>query len=78
MTPGSRTADHRIAHRASRGSRSWVAPDRVYTLAFGADGRTLISGGQDHTARLWDVDPEGVAGRVCAVTGAALTRANWD
>ncbi|MBE8522003.1 hypothetical protein ILP97_31730 [Amycolatopsis sp. H6(2020)] len=52
--------------------------DRVYALAFGTDGHTLISGGQDHTARLWDVDPERVADRVCAITGAVLTRTNWD
>ncbi len=52
--------------------------DRVYALAFGADGHTLVSGAQDRTARLWDVDPERVAGRVCAITGPALSPAEWE
>lgn len=51
--------------------------DRIDTLAFGPDGR-LATGSVDHTAMLWDVDPERVAARLCAMSHPALTRTEWD
>ncbi|MFI6819197.1 hypothetical protein ACIBG7_42895 [Nonomuraea sp. NPDC050328] len=54
-----------------------MATDRLYTVAFGSDG-LLASGGVDATARLWDIDPERVARRACALAHPAITRPQWE
>ncbi|MEV4067609.1 hypothetical protein, partial [Nonomuraea dietziae] len=58
-------------------ARSWVtAQPRAATRRAGhrapAEGRDSPS-----TVRLWDTDPERVAGRVCALAHPRITRAQW-
>jgi len=51
--------------------------DRIDAVAFGPDGR-LATGSVDHTAMLWETDPERVAARICTVAQPPLSRADWD
>ncbi|CCH31028.1 hypothetical protein ABZ816_02020 [Actinosynnema sp. NPDC047251] len=53
-----------------------VHTDRVYSVAF--HGRTLVTAGEDGSARLWDVDPESVAGWVCAAARPRITESEWE
>lgn len=54
------------------------ATDSVFTLDLRPDGRWLAAGAADNQVRLWNLDPEQVAGHVCATAGTPLTRAEWD
>jgi WD40 repeat protein len=44
---------------------------------FSADGKTLVSGGQDGTVTLWDVDVSSWLRKVCAIANRNLTHAEW-
>ncbi|HEY6746371.1 MAG TPA: helix-turn-helix domain-containing protein [Mycobacteriales bacterium] len=54
------------------------ATDSVFTLDLRPDGKWLAAGSADTLVRLWNLDPEQVAGHVCATAGDPLTRAEWD
>ena len=59
--------------------------NRVYTVAFGADNRTLVSGGRDGVCYLWDLRPRGehpereleALWKDLSGDGAAAYRAMW-
>jgi WD40 repeat protein len=51
--------------------------DTVGSVAFRPDGRSITSGSTDATARLWDIDIDRTATRVCAVAYPRITRAEW-
>ncbi|GAA3163163.1 hypothetical protein GCM10010466_62640 [Planomonospora alba] len=53
-------------------------PRDAVTLAFSADGSTLITVGTRGTLREYPVDPERLAGVLCARAGRTLTEAEWN
>jgi WD40 repeat protein len=63
LTPDGSTAavslpEEVVLWDTNAGGVRWKAPERtgtVYSLAFTADGRTLISGGDDRTVREWNL-----------------------
>ncbi|WP_103350742.1 BTAD domain-containing putative transcriptional regulator [Amycolatopsis sp. CA-128772] len=52
--------------------------DRVTSVAFVPDGHTVVSGGRDGTALVWETDPERLARRVCAETAGVDARFVWN
>ncbi|MDX8033269.1 TIR domain-containing protein [Lentzea sp. BCCO 10_0856] len=49
----------------------------VSAVAFRPDGKTLVSGGGDQSIRLWNLDSEHNAARICATTRNTLTEEAW-
>jgi WD40 repeat protein/serine/threonine protein kinase len=49
----------------------------VFTLAFSPDGTMLVSGSQDTTLRVWDIDPASWRARACERAGRNLTQTEW-
>jgi WD40 repeat protein len=50
------------------GYNSWIT-----SLTFSPDGTTLISGSEDDTVRLWDLNVNDAIARICSTTGNVLT-----
>ncbi|MEV0198904.1 hypothetical protein [Nonomuraea sp. NPDC050691] len=51
--------------------------DVLNAVAAAPDGRTLVTGADDSTVRLWDLDPGRVAAQVCALAHPRITSAEW-
>jgi WD40 repeat protein/class 3 adenylate cyclase len=53
----------------------------VFSVAFAADGRRLVSTGNDGRVLLWDVQPwaseQALRDRACSLVGRNLTRSEW-
>jgi len=50
----------------------------IYTLAFSPDGKILVSGSQDATLRVWDIDPTSWRTRACERAGRNLLQDEWQ
>jgi WD40 repeat protein len=50
----------------------------VFSVAFSPTGNALAAGSQDGTTRLWLATPAGATRYVCSITGAAITRGEWE
>ena len=51
---------------------------RLTALAFTPDGDSLVTGGPQDTAIVWDLDPERLIDRACDLAGRNLTRGEWE
>ncbi|MFG2064491.1 helix-turn-helix domain-containing protein [Micromonospora sp. NPDC048871] len=49
----------------------------AYTVAFAPNGNTLAAADSHGGIRLWELDPERVAGWICATAGAGITPDEW-
>lgn len=54
-----------------------AAADEVFAVQFEPNDKVLSASGSDDTVHLWDYQPETAAARVCALSGAPITRAEW-
>ncbi|MFC6081757.1 nSTAND1 domain-containing NTPase [Sphaerisporangium aureirubrum] len=49
----------------------------VLAMAFSPGGRVLVTSGMEGTVRFWPLDERVSVRRICAVTGSALSKAEW-
>jgi WD40 repeat protein len=52
--------------------------DRLWGVAFAADGHTIATTGTDRAIRVWDIDVEATASRVCTTTTPHLSTRHWE
>ncbi|TDC78905.1 hypothetical protein E1283_03895 [Streptomyces hainanensis] len=52
--------------------------DVIDSVAFTPDGGTLVTASRDGTVRLWALDPDRAAERICAATRGVLTPEVWE
>jgi len=47
-------------------------------VAFGPDGHTVATASDEHTAQLWEIDPDRAAARACGIAHPTISRQAWD
>lgn len=52
--------------------------DKLYSVAFHRDGRTLATSSHGDTVRLWETDLHRAAAEICELASPAITREQWD
>ncbi|MCP3952078.1 MAG: hypothetical protein GY697_07660 [Desulfobacterales bacterium] len=52
--------------------------DTVRSVALSADGKTLVSGGEDRTVRMWHLEIKEFIPLVCRWVGRNLTLDEWE
>ncbi|WP_055554483.1 WD40 repeat domain-containing protein [Streptomyces kanamyceticus] len=66
------------AHPTATGDQLVGYSGAVNSTDLSPASRTLVTSSDDGGVRLWDLDVERVIDRVCAETGNALDRAQWQ
>jgi WD40 repeat protein/transcriptional regulator with XRE-family HTH domain len=54
-----------------------AATGQVFDVTFSPNGHTVVASGSDQVLTFWDYRPSEVAARICALTVAPITRAEW-
>jgi WD40 repeat protein/transcriptional regulator with XRE-family HTH domain len=54
-----------------------AATGQVFDVTFSPNGHTVVASGSDQALTFWDYRPPEVAARICALTVAPITRAEW-
>lgn len=54
-----------------------AATGQVFDVTFSPSGHTVVASGSDHALTFWDYRPSEVSARICALTVAPITRAEW-
>jgi WD40 repeat protein len=50
----------------------------VFSVAFSPTANVLAAGSQDGSTQLWLATPAAAASYICSITGAPITRTEWE
>lgn len=66
------------SNEAGRPIARMIHDDYVISVAFSPDGRYIVSGSSDSTARVWRWQPQDLITNACAYMPRNLTRGEWQ